>query len=128
MAWKGTTRDFISGGHWCLVFVLPSPVLKPIVKAFITRMDLYRQVDLNTALAVGLVGHEKLVGRSSIGDGKTKYDYLAQVTLGILDILLINLKSYPTLHVIHPLLTFLPPMFLYLVHLLYQISPLFDFK
>ena len=50
----------------------------------------YRQINLSTASAIGLVAHGKLIGISTLGDGRIKYDRLACVTVGILDILIIS--------------------------------------
>lgn len=54
---------------------------------FLNITKIYKsQVDLETAVELGLVGHERLLGRSMIGDGRAKYDYLSQVTITILGI------------------------------------------
>jgi len=44
----------------------------------------YTQLNFEKAKELGLVSHHKLLGRSSIGDGRVKYDYLSRVTLSIL--------------------------------------------
>lgn len=43
-----------------------------------------RQIDIAMAEKLGLVSHVQLLGRSTIGDGNRKFDYLSKVTMNIL--------------------------------------------
>ncbi len=43
-------------------------------------------MDLDTAVALGLRGHSKLIGHSAIGNGATKHDYLCVAKMSILGI------------------------------------------
>jgi hypothetical protein len=44
----------------------------------------YTQIDMHTAGKLGLLGHEKILGASALGNNNKKYDYLSAVKLSLL--------------------------------------------
>jgi len=74
----------------------------------------YTQISLELAKELGLKSHKKIIGKSAIGNGQEKYDYLCETTIKINNIeKIIVVKVSPS----QPFLLGLDVMFLFDMHI-----------